>query len=383
MKLLILCPYPVFPPWSGGRIRVLEIARELARLGVKITLATPYKPEQRTHVEPKLGFEVRQIPYPFVIPWLLKDKPFPYGHVISYHPGLELLVRSFAASCDLVQMEHSYWGGLAGALPRELPVVYMAHNVEYDYLRSECRHTPVRTRVGRRAWALEKALVDRAARIVACSSNDRDRLTELYAATNRIRVTPHGIRELPPQRGDERRAFLRRFPTLKRFRTVAIFSGSNVEHNRVSARWILEDLAPGLRDDCGFVLHGMIAARFRNRQAPNVVFDDAFAEFGGYAHTGFVGLNPATQGSGANLKLLHYLAHGLPALSTEFGLRGYDQLRAHVTVQELSTFRDSLRRGVTRPPPPAATLNQYRWRTLAAGLKDDYEALFAKLQASE
>ena len=38
----------------------------------------------------------------------------------------------------------------------------------------------------------------------------------------------------------------------------------------------------------------------------------------------FLALNPVTEGSGRNLKMIDYLAHGLPILSTPIGIRGFE-----------------------------------------------------------
>ena len=54
----------------------------------------------------------------------------------------------------------------------------------------------------------------------------------------------------------------------------------------------------------------------------------------------FLALNPVTEGSGRNLKMVDYLAHGLPVLSTPIGVRGFEDfsITDSIIVSELGQF---------------------------------------------
>jgi glycosyltransferase involved in cell wall biosynthesis len=52
-----------------------------------------------------------------------------------------------------------------------------------------------------------------------------------------------------------------------------------------------------------------------------------------------VGLNPVLSGGGSNLKIAEYFAAGLPVLSTQVGVRGYDLVDGHhVALAEVDSF---------------------------------------------
>jgi len=51
-----------------------------------------------------------------------------------------------------------------------------------------------------------------------------------------------------------------------------------------------------------------------------------------------IALNPVFSGSGTNIKILDYLNHDLPVISTDFGMRGYDDLKAFVKICKLNEF---------------------------------------------
>ena len=59
-------------------------------------------------------------------------------------------------------------------------------------------------------------------------------------------------------------------------------------------------------------------------------------------HASDIALNPVEMGSGTNLKLLQYMAAGLPILSTEAGIRGIEGARDLCVVEPLSGFEAAL-----------------------------------------
>jgi glycosyltransferase involved in cell wall biosynthesis len=60
-------------------------------------------------------------------------------------------------------------------------------------------------------------------------------------------------------------------------------------------------------------------------------------------HASDIALNPVEMGSGTNLKLLQYMAAGLPILSTEAGIRGIEGAQDLCLVQPLGEFESALR----------------------------------------
>jgi glycosyltransferase involved in cell wall biosynthesis len=255
--------------------------------------------------------------------------------------------------------------------------------VEHDYIRSECRGTWVESVSGRRLYRLEKKIGRTASHIFACSRNDKDRFNELYGISPlKISVAPNGIRPVPSAlSGSAEKAIFQKHPRLRRFPRRAIYSGSNVAHNRAAVRFILEWLAPALAQEYAFVIHGPCGTRFRHVSRENVFFDLGFDNFADYAAPVTVGLNPAFQGSGTNLKVLHYLSHGMPVLSTPFGMRGYDELVPFVTVCPHDRFVDALRASEHPPRPNPAELQQrYGWRRVADEMMRVYRELLIARQ---
>jgi hypothetical protein len=374
LRLACVCPYPVLPATAGGKVRIVKLARQLARLGVDVTIVTPYHPRQTRVLINAEPFRVVQIPYPFVLPLLLTDRPLPYQYWTSFHPGLGRLLRHHIDDADVVQFEHVSFARAAMRTPSRQVVVYGSHNVEYDYARAECRSDWSAGVTGRRISRLEEGLIARSQHVMAVSRGDCMRFTELYRADPRaMTVAPNGI-DAPGRRVFDDRLAVARFPRLASFAIRGLYSGSNVEHNRVSVRFILTQLAPQ-RPDIGFVIHGGCGHSFATAcRLPNVFFDADIDRFDHYTAPGFSGLNAASTGGGSNLKLLQYLSRGMPVISTSFGMRGFDDLTPHVTVCEPAGFREAFD-APCPPPAPESVLRNYEWSNVAITMLDVYRRL--------
>jgi hypothetical protein len=378
LKVLFIAPYPVLPATTGGKIRIVQLANQLSRMGFDISILAPYKPGQWQCYDDSYGFELREVRYPFLLPVFLLDRPFPYGYLASFHPGYGAKLKQFLDGFDIFQFEHAFFGDFANSLPSGRPVIYDAHNVEFDYVRSECSLSTIRDIVGKRIYRLERDLIQRASSVFVCSNNERQRFTDLYGTRDdQMVVAPNGIKRIQQVSSPNATAALHeRFPDLTRFQQYAVYTGSDVEHNRQAVRLIIERIAPQLRAECAFIVHGTVAKAFMNKKYDdNIFFDTSYGGLEPYAIPRAVGLNPVTQGGGTNLKLIQYLAHGIPVVSTEFGMRGYDELKPYVTVSSINEFSNALKSQPTLDPAVLPLLQTYLWEEIAANLSDTYLAL--------
>lgn len=379
LAILLVSPYPVFPALSGGKTRIVEIAGGLARIGHRVTVLTPWHPRQALAPRTHSNFRLQQMPYPFLLPLLLTDRPFPFLYLASFHPGLGPALTSTFRDYDVVQFEHVPFAEMICRVADTAVIGYDAHNVEFDYVRDECVSRPVRDAVGRRMHRLEGMLARASSCVFPVSLGDQERLSALYGVRpEACTVSPNGISFVKPASQDDSAA-LHRFPGIARHRRRAIFSGSDVEHNRRAVDHLLREVAPRA-PDTAFVIHGRCGSRFqRTCSLGNVFFDERHSQesFGEHAVFGMIGLNPVETGGGTNLKVLNYLSHGLSVLSTDFGMRGYDDLRDFVRVADRERFAAILQDGeYPAPPPPALLWDRYSWNAIAARMSRAYLAHF-------
>jgi glycosyltransferase involved in cell wall biosynthesis len=373
LRVAIFSPYPTVPDYIGGKARIVQLARQLAQRDFDVTLVEPFIPGREFPLANVPGLSFHRTRYPFLIPYLFTDRPFPYQLLVSFHPGYHRFVKKYLRGFDVYQFEHASFADLIEHIPQDCVVIYNAQNVEYDYCLSECSPEWAKRLVGRRMFALEKKLVDRATKILVCSEEDRRRLAHLYSVSpDKIEIVPNGIREIAPVgcMADGARAMV---PGADQFRRRVLFSGSDTEHNRRAIRFILDSLVPDT--DCAVLIKGPCGRRFRRNRRPNVFLDSTPGSIAGFARCSTVAINPVTQGGGTNLKVLDYLAHGLPVVTTEFGIRGYDDLRPFVTVCRLEDFPRVVAEDRRLSPDVLPALEKYLWRSVA----DRVAALYADL----
>ncbi len=373
----MISPYPVYPMTAGGKIRNVRLAKAFSELGLDVTLLTPFHFTQKRSYYEHEAFTLKQVKYPFLLHHLLTDRPFPYGYLTSFHPGLASMLRKLFHDHDIYQFEHIQFAALMNLVPSDKKVIYDAHNIEYYYNRAECKTGWVREIVGQKVFQLEKTLMERADHTFAVSAENQKKLSEMYNIDiEKISVAPNGMRELPAIHANSDKMF-QRFPGLRNFNKRAIYSGSDVEHNRATVAYILDHLAPNLSEQFAFIIHGTCGRSFAKHSLDNVFFDFSEENFGDYAIPGTIGLNPVMKGSGTNLKMLHYLGHGLPVISTPFGMRGYKELKNYIIVCEPEVFAEALLNSeFPRQPDREKLYGKYSWKTIAATMKTVYEELY-------
>ena len=156
------------------------------------------------------------------------------------------------------------------------------------------------------------------------------------------------------------------------------FFGSWHPPNLAAARVILW-LAPQL-PHVEFVLGGTHGDAFPVDEVPaNVVFTGQVIERVKRTLLGAadVALNPVLQGSGTNLKVIEYLAAGVPVVSTAFGIRGLEAGNGrHLLVAEPHEMVDAIGRVLSDREGAEAraragralAVERYDWLALGARL---------------
>jgi len=236
------------------------------------------------------------------------------------------------AKADEVVFSHPYMFTLYESLIQEhpdlaQPFIYEAHNVE-SYLKQSIY--PDAKAELHAIRAVEVRLIRNANAVIACSHQDLVAFEELAIAhgfaIKKPLVAENGLdlSDIEPISFLEREQAAQR-----RGKRIALFMGSDHGPNQQA----LQQIARVARDHAvsaawDFVVLGSVVHSWeKNRELPDspglhlvgLVSDE---EKRLWLSAATVGLNPINSGSGTNLKLAEYAAHGLPVLSTAFGARG-------------------------------------------------------------
>ncbi|MEJ7584349.1 MAG: glycosyltransferase [Acidimicrobiales bacterium] len=269
---------------------------------------------------------------------------------------------------------------VGGTVPR----VYDAFNVESDLKAGALPQSAFGRHLLLQVEETERRAVIDSVAITACSDEDAAALAAAHTRPiGDFTVVPNGTDcryEMPSEqtRRGRRDRWLRRWsamrPGLHRARHLAVFFASWHPPN-LDAAEILLWLAPQL-PDVQFVLGGSHGAGFSDRTPPaNLVFTGVIGERSKRAllAAADVALNPMLLGSGTNLKVIEYLAAGVPVVSTGFGVRGLAAVDGtHLVVAEPHEMVAAVRAVLADPEGAAAraragralALERYDWITL-------------------
>ena len=200
-------------------------------------------------------------------------------------------------------------------------VVYDAHNVEY-LLRKENKYME-------ECRKIEGDLLSRSDVVLSVTKKDIQSFQDIYNVDiSKLYYVPHLVNPAPTQwKGSNSNSIL--------------FIGSIYSPNNTALDQIYE-LASKL-PQYRFEIIGSARSSKRNKLG-NVILhgivDEAVKDE--IMSRSFLALNPVTEGGGRNVKMVDYLSHGLPILSTPIGIRGFEEfdLSGSVIVSEPELFAE-------------------------------------------
>lgn len=360
-KLTVGSTFGIYPPRGGGQLRIFNLYRHLATrwpVDVIALVAGDEPPTQRElapglseirvpkspeHAAAETDLELRaEAP--------VTDVAFPQLHSLT--PEFGRAIRDSIVPGGVLVASHPYALSALRAAGPECRVWYDAHNVELDLKATMMPENPMGRRLLAATKAIEQACYEQAEFVLASCAEDATRLRSLYGgAGGLVAVVPNGInsaaiRFTPPT---ERREWAAR---LRLERPIAVFIGSWHGPNVLAVRQVLT-LAAQL-PEVTFAIIGSVGIPFRDFPVPaNVelwgVVGDELKET--LLTVAAVALNPVSEGSGTNMKMLDYLAAGLPVVSTGVGARGLDlNLEGAVHIVALTDFDAAVRAVLDEDP---------------------------------
>ena len=365
-RVLVLNDYPVTPVSFGGRARLLNHYRLVAR-EAHVTILTQTSAPSYRRQAPAQGLE--EINIPENRPGALLRKVLyaltgtPCDDVAAYltarynRPLRKAFARE-ARFAGVIVLSHPYFVPLLRGTTVDVPVIYESHNVEavlkeHLYGRGFWQRWALR-----RVMKCEREAVRRSRLVTACSEEDGRHLRSLYGEAggtradsgarpdSRIIVVTNGV-DCQAHQSDcagMDRAALRKTAGVGD-EPMAIFLGSGHQPNTAAARFIIEELVPR-HPEILFVIVGAVCWTVQPAVCPPnllLFFEREERIKNRLLAMADVALNPLTTGSGVSLKTLDCLAAGTAILSTETGARGVAIENAvHGVLCPLERFSDEL-----------------------------------------
>jgi glycosyltransferase involved in cell wall biosynthesis len=331
-KILVVNDFPIYPPNHGGKIRIYNIYKHLSRFYHVTYVCYGDSDKVEENILSDNFIEIR-VPKGFVhrnaikalSKWLGAGSDDVVAMLLCKFNGkLISILKKYIPECDIVVSSLPY---MFPAIRENLDgkrLIYEAQNVEYALKRSIYRDGPIKNLLCRALKTVEGDLTAISEMVFVPSSLDIDQIMQIYGIPGtKLYLSPNGTD-------------LSMFDTICRDRfsmkeklvdgPLALFMGSGHPPNIEAARNIIDKIAPSLRD-VYFTIGGSVGLGIRNTDLPkNVgltfgISDDEKLELFRGAD---VALNPMMSGSGTNIKMLDYMAAGLPIITTPVGARGLD-----------------------------------------------------------
>lgn len=331
-KLVVATTFPVHPPLGGGQVRAANLYAGLSeQFDIELVTLVPSESLAGTRrygehlVEHAVAKTGRHAAREFAIEQRagVPVTDIAMAEMYEMAPDYVETLRRATASADAVVACHPYTHPVIREVT-DLPLIYEAQDVEVVLKRRVLGEDEESRRLIGVVETIERACYEDAMEIWTCSAEDKAEMLARYGGdAARIRVVPNGVAldEVPfvsPTERADRRSRL----GLDR-RTLAVFLASWHAPNISAARELLA-LAPRM-PEVEFVFVGGVCEALRGQPTPGnvqllgVVSQELKQDIIGVAE---VALNPVTTGSGTNLKMVEYLASGMPVISTAFGARG-------------------------------------------------------------
>ena len=358
-RLTVFVPFDFRPANFGGAARVFNLYNNLSRRFVVNAVAIAdygVKSEAKAYNE---NFTVHVVPHSKEYADLKEtEEGRARGRLhdillIDRYPLIPELVETatrLSYHTDCVVACHPFTFDMLAEAYRNALLVYEAHDIEADIKES---YFAEENAVNRAYLEKVRNAEERACResdvIFSVSDEDSRYMQENFGVeADKIVLAENGVdtRKSTFTSPAGRRSLKRMLGIDK---PVVIFVGSDHGPNVEAADFIIEELAP--RDkNIEYAIGGSIiwhykAGGARKTIPGNVRFLGVLSEGEKEAlyAIGDLAVNPIFSGSGTNLKIFDYGAHGLPVVSTGFGIRGAPELAECVIVSERGAFLDAIR----------------------------------------
>lgn len=233
-------------------------------------------------------------------------------------------LRELVNLSDIIIFEGPWQYNLVKDIIAQKFVVYDAHNVEYSLregnkFQAKCR-------------IIEGDLLDRADLVLAVTKRDAKTFRETYnVSESKLYFSPHVLHVSEVEwKGSQSNHI--------------VFIGSIYSPNN-SALVEIYNLAK-MFPEYTFDIIGS-AKSSRRLKLKNIIHHGIVDEEtkDKIMSNSFIAINPVLEGSGRNLKMMDYLAHGLPILSTQIGIRGFEEydLSGIVNIIDIEKFGEAIK----------------------------------------
>jgi glycosyltransferase involved in cell wall biosynthesis len=345
-KILVVNDFPIFPIVHGGKVRIFNVYKNISS---RFSVTYVCLGDTQNIVVNKISENFQEISVP---------KTFFYKRIVQvarkltgcsvddfvalflgpYNIQLKKLIERQIQESDIVILCHPYMYPSVKSYLQKQIVIYEALNVEYRLKGTILPDTLLKRIMLQKLKKTGLNLLQRCDLCFAISEEDKLIFTQIYGVDpSKICIAPNGVDEnfyADCYRGRSKKERIIPVPLI-------IFMGSGHPPNVEAARQIIQNIAPKLLN-AYFLIAGSVCweieheHRGKNVGLAYFITDEDKKELFRVAD---IAINPMISGSGSNLKMLDYMAAGLPVVSTVVGARGLSlENYCHAIVCNIDAF---------------------------------------------
>ncbi len=398
LKVLITDTAPLYPAQWGGPKRIWNLFSnftqedfEFTYIGVTFEGSAEAKCRQNKIQD---NFEeILTVFPPHYFLWHIVEKTFLKNTHLDLFPYLAMSTdwrfRSLlkAQAADIIICSHPWSAPCIQKKDKQF-LIYDAHNCEYFLMAKILKGRLLKNLVLSQVKGIEGAVCRRSNLILACSAQEKEDLVKLYKINpDKIIIVANGTQVKEVTSATKKEESRKRLG-LASGEKIVVFVGMYYKPNIDAANFIINKIAldlPGFK----FLLIGEISRAFISAKfTANIIFLGKVNEeqLDAALRAADIAINPMFDGSGVNIKMLDYLAYGLPIVTTECGARGIETggQEAMIVVSP-SDFPEAIRK-IDADPGLKARLaeagrrlafERYDWKSISQELR---EALLKRLK---
>ena len=357
MQILDIAPFGVYPPKSGGHLRIHNLNLEASKRGhelflfsqgirafeLRFPLRSWITKINNNYIEYRY-INLISLATSFFADNLLGLPPIFAGDVLKL--SKPAILKKQAEKSGIIKIEHPWQFSYVHKINREykLPLILVEHNAEFELIKQTMKSQFLSKKTYQIALNTEKYALEYSDFIFATSKEDKQKLVNKFdIEENKIYIIPNGVdvSEFSPHLSIEKEIEKKDMGLAGK--KVVLFTGWKHPPNIEAVAEIIKIAGKIKNGNIFFLIVGRCGDAFKNIKKSNILFTGYVEDTTPYLNVADVAINPMLSGSGTNIKVLEYLALGLPTITTPVGARGLEMVsNKHVIIANTGNFPNAI-----------------------------------------
>jgi glycosyltransferase involved in cell wall biosynthesis len=223
--------------------------------------------------------------------------------------------------------------------------------------------------------------------IITVSEREKEILTSCGISEEKVKVVPNGVDVKDFTNSCLDLTLVKKAYGLENCRIVVFVGNMEYPPNREAAELIATKIAPLVCKEVDNVKFLMVGRCLEKIKSPNLIFTGTVKNIVEPLSISDVAVAPLFRGSGTRLKVLEYLACGLPVISTAKGVEGLNlkNVDSVIIEDDIEKFARNIIKVLKNPDlteklrrNAKKSVLDYDWKKISAQLHETYEEFLRK-----